>query len=69
MTEPVGSSDRPASDSNTAASIGLSESFLEILVCPIDHSHLNVIPGGLQCEKCSRIYPVENGIPNFVIDN
>jgi uncharacterized protein YbaR (Trm112 family) len=47
---------------------GLSDSFLEILVCPIDHSRLEVVESGLRCSACGRVFTVENGIPNFVID-
>ena len=47
---------------------GLSAEFLNILVCPLDHEKLETVPTGLRCTKCQRIYPVENGIPNFVIE-
>jgi uncharacterized protein YbaR (Trm112 family) len=50
------------------ASVGLSNDFLKILVCPVDHGKLEVVSGGLRCSVCSRVYPVENGIPSFVVD-
>jgi uncharacterized protein YbaR (Trm112 family) len=68
MNDSVVSADKSPAKSNTAASIGLTDTFLAILVCPIDHGHLSVTPTGLKCGTCSRVFPVENGIPNFVVD-
>jgi uncharacterized protein YbaR (Trm112 family) len=68
MNDSAASADKSPVRSTTAASFGLSDSFLAILVCPIDHGPLSVTPGGLKCDICSRVFPVENGIPNFVVD-
>lgn len=46
----------------------ISADLLAILVCPVDHAALETIRGGLSCTVCGRVYPVENGIPNFVVD-
>ena len=56
------------SNKDSVATLGLSESFLKILVCPIDHGHLSVTDKGLRCNTCQRVFPVENGIPDFVVD-
>jgi uncharacterized protein YbaR (Trm112 family) len=47
---------------------GLTESFLAILICPVDRGQLEVVAIGLRCQSCGRVYTVENGIPNFVVD-
>ncbi|MGH9394082.1 MAG: Trm112 family protein [Terriglobales bacterium] len=43
---------------------------LEILVCPDDHAKVRLLgdQSGLQCERCSRIYPVRDGIPVMLIE-
>ena len=68
MTESATPANKTPATTNSPSNIGIPESFLAILVCPIDHSHLTIVPGGLKCEACSRVYPVENEIPNFVVD-
>ncbi len=41
----------------------------EILACPADKSELKYTPDkkGLRCVRCGRVYPIEEGIPNFLI--
>ncbi len=46
----------------------LSQTLLEILVCPVCHHSLTVGPDStlhawLQCTGCGRYYPLEDGIP------
>lgn len=43
----------------------------EILVCPVDHGSLieHEEASQLECEKCGRKYPVENGIPVMLVDD
>ncbi len=52
----------------TAESLGISSDLLAILVCPVDHGELEVAPGSLRCTVCQHVYPVEDGIPNMVVD-
>lgn len=47
---------------------GVPAALLALLVCPVDHSRLDLTAAGLTCATCQRTYPVVNGIPNFVID-
>jgi uncharacterized protein YbaR (Trm112 family) len=65
MTEVPG---KEATSKADAKRHGLSESFLAILVCPLEHGRLEVVAEGLRCQTCGRVFTVENGIPNFVID-
>ena len=62
------STEQIKSDKVSGTTLGLQDSFLEILVCPIDHGHLVVTANGLTCDSCQRTYPVVNGIPNFVVE-
>jgi len=43
---------------------------LEILACPKCHASVetNESLGGFVCAACELLYPVEDGIPNFLID-
>ena len=62
------SSNQENSDKGSASTLGVSESFLKILVCPIDQGRLSVTDRGLRCDSCQRVFPVENGIPNLVVE-
>lgn len=41
----------------------------EILVCPADHGELsqNEAASNLNCQKCGRVFPVEDGIPVMLL--
>lgn len=54
------------SDNNQAEVI--SESLLALLVCPIDKGRLDLVDSSLVCLVCSRAYPVEDGIPNMLVE-
>jgi uncharacterized protein len=43
----------------------------EILVCPADHGDLSQDEGAstLTCQKCGRVFPVEDGIPVMLLTN
>ena len=43
---------------------------LEILACPSCKTDVNLTADGkgLKCVKCSRIYPIRDGIPVMLID-
>lgn len=56
-------------DSDRSASeLGISPELLTMLVCPIDKGKLEVKDRALACTTCQRVYPVEDGIPNMVVD-
>jgi uncharacterized protein YbaR (Trm112 family) len=39
------------------------QELLDILVCPVDKSKVNLEGDRLVCEQCGRAYPVRDGIP------
>lgn len=49
----------------------LSKELLDILRCPKCKSELALQKddSGFVCQKCKLLYPVEDGIPNFLIDD
>lgn len=55
-------SDQPAND------LSISPQLLAMLVCPIDKGALEVKDRTLVCTTCHRAYPVEDGIPNMVVE-
>ena len=54
----------------------MKESLMDIIVCPIDKSELEltveerdgeeIIEGTLTCTECGETYPIEDGIPNLL---
>ena len=52
----------------------LDPRLLEILCCPAEHAGqachgaLVETPGGLLCQSCGLVYPVEDGIPVMLQD-
>jgi uncharacterized protein YbaR (Trm112 family) len=54
----------------------MNESLLDIIVCPIDKSDLElevdeedgeeILEGTLVCTECGERYPIEDGIPNLL---
>lgn len=53
----------------SAASLGITSELLDILVCPVDHGKLEVAADALRCTVCERVYTVEDGIPNMVVED
>ncbi len=47
----------------------ISPRLLELLVCPVDKQPVRVDGASLVCTVCDRVYPVEDGIPNMLIDD
>jgi uncharacterized protein YbaR (Trm112 family) len=45
----------------------ISQELLDLLVCPVDHGALELEASQLRCTTCSRVYPIENGIPNMLV--
>jgi uncharacterized protein YbaR (Trm112 family) len=42
---------------------------LALLVCPVDKGKLDLKGNELLCTECGRKYPIENGIPNMLVEN
>jgi uncharacterized protein YbaR (Trm112 family) len=55
-------------DSREAERIGISEELLAIMVCPVDHAALQIDGAELVCTQCNMRFPVQNGIPNMVVE-
>lgn len=50
------------------APLRISEELARVLACPEDHSPLVQDDSNttLRCVHCKKVYPIENGIPNFL---
>jgi uncharacterized protein YbaR (Trm112 family) len=51
----------------------IAPELIDILVCPLCKVDIMLVEYrsdkyGLQCKKCRRIYPIEDGIPVMLID-
>jgi uncharacterized protein YbaR (Trm112 family) len=46
----------------------LSDVLTEVLVCPKDQADLRLEGDELVCVRCGTRYPVEDGVPNMLID-
>ena len=51
-----------------AAAVGMNQDLFELLVCPVDREDLRLDAGQLICTSCGRIYPIEDGIPNMLVE-
>jgi uncharacterized protein YbaR (Trm112 family) len=51
-----------------AAAAGISLELLDLLVCPVDKAELRLDGTTLVCTTCGRTYPIEDGIPNMLIE-
>lgn len=58
----------PTDQPETPASQTIDETLLRILVCPVDRGQLRAEATELVCATCGRRYPVEDGIPNMLVD-
>jgi uncharacterized protein YbaR (Trm112 family) len=41
---------------------------LAILVCPVDKQPVRLDGQSLVCTQCGRVYPIDDGIPNMLVD-
>ena len=50
--------------------MAVSQELLDILVCPLCKApvRLKADKSGLKCEKCHRVYPIQDDIPVMLID-
>ncbi|MGE3798439.1 MAG: Trm112 family protein [Thermomicrobiales bacterium] len=46
----------------------VSDELMAILVCPVDHGKLEIVDSALRCTVCGRVFPVNDGIPNMLVD-
>ena len=51
-----------------AAAAGISLELLDLLVCPVDKAELRLDGTTLTCTNCGRTYPIEDGIPNMLVE-
>ena len=49
--------------------MAISQDLLEIMICPACKGQIELQANGssLRCQKCQRIYPIENDIPSMLI--
>ncbi|MDQ3514225.1 MAG: hypothetical protein M3462_11305 [Chloroflexota bacterium] len=40
-----------------------------MLVCPVDKADLRLDGETLTCLRCGRTYPIEDGIPNMLVED
>lgn len=52
----------------SAAPAPISPDLLELLACPLDQSGVQLDGDVLVCTECGRRYPIENGVPNMLVD-
>ena len=54
-----------------AEEIALPEGLLDILACPAceDRPNVELRDGAIHCPKCGRAYPIENGVPNMLVED
>lgn len=39
----------------------------DLLCCPACHGALELVTQGCRCTACHRVFPLRNGIPDFVL--
>ena len=47
----------------------ITDEMLQLLVCPVDHARLDLDGDVLVCQTCGRRYPIEDGVPNMLVDD
>lgn len=52
-----------------AAATGISPDLFDLLVCPVDKHDLRLATAGLFCTSCGRVYSIEDGIPNMLVED
>ena len=44
------------------------DDMVRLLVCPADHGQLRLEGDILSCTMCGRRYPIEDGVPNMLLN-
>ncbi len=47
----------------------LPSQLMDLLVCPVDKQDLRLHGHDLVCTSCGRHYPIEDGIPNMLVED
>ena len=47
----------------------LPAALMDLLVCPADKQDLRLEGLGLVCTSCGQRYPIEDGIPNMLVED
>ncbi len=47
----------------------LPAQLMDLLVCPVDKQDLRLENQELICTSCGRRYPIEDGIPNMLVED
>ncbi len=47
----------------------LPAQLIDLLVCPVDKQDLRLEGQELICTSCGRRYPIEDGIPNMLVED
>ena len=47
----------------------INPELLALLVCPVDKAELRLDGTSLVCTNCGRVYPIEDGIPNMLVED
>ncbi len=47
----------------------IAADLLALLVCPVDKQPVRLEGDALRCTACGRLYPIEDGIPNMLVDD
>ncbi len=58
----------PTSWTGDPTELGVSPELLALLVCPVDKQDLRLEGETLVCTACGRVYPIEDGIPNMLVE-
>jgi uncharacterized protein YbaR (Trm112 family) len=46
----------------------ISDELRKLLVCPVEKAALRLTDSTLVCTVCQRVYPIEQGIPQMLVD-
>lgn len=58
----------PTERAAAASTAGISLDLLDLLVCPVEKAELRLDGTTLTCSVCARTYPIEDGIPNMLVE-
>jgi uncharacterized protein YbaR (Trm112 family) len=55
--------------SGTTPQESQQDEMLRLLVCPADHGKLSLEGQVLVCTTCGRHFPIEDGVPNMLLND